>query len=583
MKTTGARTRARKAASSRPGRPVRELVAAVAVDVDGGELVTDADAVPAPGGKTLRHLFAWLASGLPIGAERLHKDGRRANGTVAVSAAAARALRLPAALPDGAALAKLEKRLREAADGAGLSLGTTIGPRMRVYATTAPERGARVSLALVVVPWLAGAGQNAERRQTTDYTLRLADGPDGPDARTLARRLRAFTDDVGLPPLATAAVTSRDLVDALRPRETWGEDRRRVLRDGALPSGDTCVPVAAGKLHPLTLERMRAGEPLCEEEDYSWERRPTDAEAALPWAVAVDISASYLSVTETLRLPAGPLEHTAAPVWDEKTAGLWLCDFTGLETEDALPHPAESSGRPPAGPGWYATPTVAYMVREYGFDPATIREAYVSTRTEAFLRQWTTTIREAYKRRLAVLGLVDGIDGDAFLSAHAARQDTDGDPAKGDALALVAAYKDLYKKGVGRWMYYGGGMDPDDWLKTVVPHWSYRPEVRFHIIAAARIATHRRMRKTYRLTGRAPFAVKVDSLLYACEAPSPLPLIPRADDGRPVPGALRLGTAPGSVKHDKTIPMADVTEHDGRIVRLMEHYGPAGRMEKHDG
>lgn len=569
--------------AARPERERPELVAAVAVDVDDtGRLVVDVDSIGAPEGKTLKHLFAWLASRLPIGAERLHRDGRRANGVVCLSAAAARALRLPAALPEGSALAKLETRIRTAAQEAGMTLGQNIGPRMRAFETEAPKRGAKVSVGLVVVPWL-GSGDVA-KQITADYTLRLAATVGGElDARTLARRMRAFTADIGLPPVATAAVTSRDLVDALRPRSVWGEDRRRTVKDDALPAGDLAVPVAAGVRHPLTLAEMAAHRPVCVEEDYKWVRERTGAEAAMPWAVAVDVSASYLSVTETLPLPAGRLVHTDAPAFERRTAGLWLCDFTGLETEAELPHPATYDGKAPTGPGWYATPTVDYMAKTYGFDPATIGEAYVSERTEAFLRQWTETVRGAYKRQLAVLGLVDGMDPAAFLAAHAARKEDQGEDARADAAALVATYQDIYKKGIGRWAYNGGDVSDAEWLEKVAAHWSYRPEVRFHVIAAARIATHRRMRKTYQLTGRAPFAVNVDSMLYACEEPGPLPLIPHGEDGRPVPGALRLGTAPGSVKHEKTIPMQDITEHAATgapLKALTKHYGPSGRITK---
>jgi hypothetical protein len=321
---------------------------------------------------------------------------------------------------------------------------------------------------------------------------------------------------------------------------------------------------------------------VCEEEDYkAWARPLLPAEQAAPWAVAVDVCASFLSVTETLRLPLGALTLRESPRWDAKVAGLWLCDFTGLETEADLPHPATFTGQAPTGPGWYATPTVAYMVSAYGYDPAAITAAYLSGESVAFLKEWTTRIRDAYKRCMAVLGVTDGMDDAAFLAAYAARKSgTDTDPAKADALILADAYKGIYKGGIGKWTDNGSQYRDDaEWAEKVAATWSYRPEVRFTILSAARIGAHRRMRKTYELTGRAPLSLNVDSYLYASPEPSPLPLLPKTPDGRPVPGALRLGSAPGSFKHEASVPMAAVAAALADRVhpsRLTHDYDTAG-------
>ncbi|MDX2683685.1 hypothetical protein [Streptomyces soliscabiei] len=576
----------RRAARTRTTAEGPGLVAAVAVDADdAGRLVADTDQVPAPAGDSLADLFAWLASRLPLGVERLHQDGRRADGTVCLSAAACEALGIPAAVPGSArALVSLEKKVRSAAQEAGMDMGKSFGPSLHVFRPATPTHR-KVSLRVVVTPWLSGVkGDDAAR--LADYTAALATGPDGgPCALTLARRLRTFAADIGVAALATPARTSMDLLDAVRPREEWDENRKRVLKAGALPSGDRCVPVAAGRRHQLTAGKRADDPSVCWEEDYHWERPLTAAESAHPWAVAVDVSASYLSVAESLRVPVGEMVHTTAPVWDGQTAGLWRCDFSALATEPELPHPATPDGKTPDGPRWYATPTVAYMAKTYAFDVATISEAYVATSTAQLLRQWAPRIRDAYKRCMAVLGLHDGMDEAEFLDVYAARKDTRGQAERADALVLAAAYKDLYKKGVGRWCYQGNReeMPQDVWESKVAPHWSYRPEIRCHVISAARIATHRRMRKTFQLTGRAPFHIGVDALTYACEEPSPLPLIPHDADGRPVPGALRLGTAPGSVKHEKTIPMQAVTEHmaTGKpFTRLAGRYGVDGLNSK---
>ncbi len=81
------------------------------------------------------------------------------------------------------------------------------------------------------------------------------------------------------------------------------------------------------------------------------------------------------------------------------------------------------------------------------------------------------------------------------------------------------------------------------------------------------------------MTGRAPFAVNVDSYLYATDAPSPLELLPVTGEGAPVSGALRLGIAPGSHKHESSIPLRAVVEVMGRREhpsRLVYHYATGG-------
>ncbi|MEE1931467.1 hypothetical protein V1J52_25445 [Streptomyces sp. TRM 70351] len=79
------------------------------------------------------------------------------------------------------------------------------------------------------------------------------------------------------------------------------------------------------------------------------------------------------------------------------------------------------------------------------------------------------------------------------------------------------------------------------------------------------------MRKTLLKTGRAPFAVNVDSYLYATGSPSPLELLTPPEGGKAVAGVLRLGIAPGSSKHEASIPLQaalelmEAGEHPGRL------------------
>ncbi|OKI95058.1 helix-turn-helix domain-containing protein [Kitasatospora sp. CB01950] len=541
-------------------------VVALDADPDGG-WVLDVPGFPAPAGPKLTDWFAWLGTGLPLRVERAHPQGRGGDGAVCLTAAALGQLGLPATLPGtDKALASLRAKLAKAAASVGMEVSEAIGPVFRAFRRAGSAGGPKTSLQITVAPWL---GQGDARQQAVSaLAAPLATAPDGTrDGATFARRYRAFTADLGTAPGATTASTAMLLLDAVRPRVEWVKDEATGewsshLREGALPGGDRCAPIAAGARHPLTHQLLAKGVAVCEEEDYKWwARELTPEEAGRAFAVAVDVCASYLSVTDSLPLPIGELEHATNPAWGKgRTAGLWLCDFTDVEVDELLPHPATFHGRPPTGPGWYATPTVAYMATTYGFDPATITEAYLSTHTAPLLKEWTTRVRGGYKRVYADLGLIDGQGPAEFLAAYAVHKEVGTDAVRADALTLGRLYKDVYKGGIGKWSDSARHLDDEAWLEKVAGSWSYRPEIRFHIIAAARIAAHRRLRKTWLLTGRAPFAVNVDSYLYATDAPSPIELLPVKDDGSPVPGALRLGIAPGSHKHESSIPLQEAVE-----------------------
>ncbi|MFC5665014.1 helix-turn-helix domain-containing protein [Kitasatospora misakiensis] len=590
LRPAASRSPARTAAA-RPSAPAAPTAARwwpmVALGVAGdGTWALDIPGFPAPAGVKLGDWFAWLGTGLPLRIERAHPSGRGGDGTVCLTAGALKQLGLPASLPGTEkALASLQAKLAKAAATVGMEVSEHVGPTFHAFRRTGSAGGQKTSVRVVVAPWL---GQGDARQQATSaLALPLATAPDGTvDGATFARRFRAFTTDLGVAPGATTATTGMALLEAVRPRVEWVKDPATGewsshLREGALPTGDLCVPPAAGARHPLTRELLSKGEAVCEEEDYKWWARELTAEESVrPWVVAVDVCASYLSVTDSLRLPAGPLELVQNPDWNGgKTAGLWWCDFATTAVDELLPHPATFHGRPPTGPSWHATPTVAYMATTYGFDPATIPQAYLSTHTVPLLKEWTGHLRAGYKRAYADLGLVDGQGPEEFLAAYAVHKDTGTDPLRADALILAGLYKNIYKGGIGKWADSARHLDDQVWLEKVAAAWSYRPEIRFHIIAAARIAAHRRLRKTLQLTGRAPFAVNVDSYLYATDAPTPLELLSVKDDGTPVPGALRLGIAPGSHKHESSIPLPaaiEAMERREHPSKLVHHYTTDG-------
>jgi hypothetical protein len=595
----------RPAPTPRPGRSASAPTAAatavprrwpaVALDVGPDGWTLDIEQVPPPAGKKLTDWFAWLGTGLPLRVDRVHDAGRNGDGSVCLSAAALKMLGLPAVLPaTDKARAQLHKKLLTAAASVGMEMSEELGPTVHVFRRKGSPGGPKTSVRIVMTPWL---GQGTDKQKATnEQAARLARSSGGqPDAGTLARRIRAFVADLGVAPGSTPATTGMLLLDAVRPRVQWVQDEESgewtpQSRDGALPSGDTTVPPAAGARHPHTRALAEKREAVCQEEDFKfWARPLTDAEKAQFYAVVVDACASYLSVTESLRLPAGPLQYCTNPAWDPKTAGLWWCDFTGVAVDEPLPHPATFHGEAPQGPGWYATPTVAYMVTEYGYDPASITDAYLSSHTVPLLKEWTGRLRTGYKRTYADLGLFDGQDPQDFLDAYAAHKQTRDDQQTTDSLLLATLYKEVYKGGIGKWTDSARTSIDDDevWLEKVVASWHYRPELRFHVIAAARIAAHRRMRKTYKLTGRAPFAVNVDACFYAAAEPTPLELLVFTDTGKPVPGTVRLGIAPGSYKHESSIPMEAVEsamEAGDHPARLTHAYSTAGEaLDDADG
>ena len=200
------------------------------------------------------------------------------------------------------------------------------------------------------------------------------------------------------------------------------------------------------------------------------------------------------------------------------------------------------------------------MITTYGFDPATITDGLLSRHTVPLLKEWTGRVRGGYKRTYGELGLVDGQSPTEFLAAYAIHKNIGTDPTRNDALVLSSLYKNVYKGGIGKWSDSASHLDDPTWLEKVAASWAYRPEIRFHIIAAARIAAHRRLRKTWQLTGRAPIAVNVDSYLYATHAA--LTAGAAADQGRRPPGARRAapGHRTGQPQARGVVPMQAVIE-----------------------
>jgi hypothetical protein len=148
---------------------------------------------------------------------------------------------------------------------------------------------------------------------------------------------------------------------------------------------------------------------------------------------------------------------------------------------------------------------------------------------------------------MADLGVTKELTDAEFLQAMAGHKETDPGTA-----AVLSAIKATVKGGIGkvRERPQGAKHRPGErWPALERPTW--RPDIRAAVISAARINMHRKMRKMAD-AGIYPLAVLSDCVVYPSAGPSPLDLLPRTADGKPLPGTFRLGVSPGMVKLEGT-------------------------------
>ncbi|GGV01806.1 hypothetical protein GCM10010211_81390 [Streptomyces albospinus] len=390
---------------------------------------------------------------------------------------------------------------------------------------------------LAVVPWgaLAEGGWNAPADLTPS---------------SLARWLGTYANRV-LTPCGSTAVCGQQLMTALRPptRPVRGNDG--TWQRGNNPSGlwkalDPAPP-EAHDAHPLA--RGRNPRDALDEEAWDWTRPlTTEEEVTYPYVVGLDINFAFAAAASSAVVGMNtPPEHVARPAFDEKIPGSWYCDLSHIELDPKLPSPFTSSGQSPTGPAWYATPTLAYAVKDLG---ATIQplEAYLRRSSGRYFDPWYKRLRDAYLATMKDLGIVPEMEPADFLAAMRALPTAD--PA---ALALLAAIKATSKGGIGK--LREGPRSPQhtpfaSWPALKTPTW--RPDLRAAVISRARVNMHRKMTKTAEHTGRYPLAVLSDCALYPAHQPSALDVTPHGADGKAVPGTFRLGVNPGYAKEEGT-------------------------------
>ncbi|MER5201086.1 telomere-associated protein Tap [Streptomyces sp. NPDC002755] len=564
-------TAKRPATSSR--RPAAKKAAAPAVDprfphgplavLDGdgtayciGGIVLDCPA------RTIPELVEWTLRESGLGASRLHRHGKDADPLVVLTREAAVRLGLPERLEDRRAL-RLEDGhpvLKQLTRAKWKLTQRGFGPWARVYRPA--KGGERQCVQLAVVPWDA-------------FDARAWPGGEGMAPAELARVLGVYAQRV-LTPRGSTAVSGLELMTALRPPT-------RAVRDaatGGWVSGynpgslgtapvDPAPPEAPAE-HPAA-QGWEGG--FLDEEAYQWVRDVdllTGEEAALPWAVGLDVNTAFLAAAARLTVGLSAPQHHIRPMFSPKLPGCWLVDLSHVEVDPRLPSPFTPTGARPTEAAWYETRTVAYA-QELGYNVTPI-EAYLRHETGAFLDPWHDRLKSAYVDTMADLGVPAGLDGTEFLAAM--EHHKDNDPAMA---AVLAAVKATVKGGVGKLRERPQGRhyrDGERWPALERPTW--RPDIRAAVISKARVTMHRKMANMAATTGLYPLAVLSDCVVYPSPGRSPLDFLPYSISGKPLPGVFRIGATPGLCKVEGVQPMA-------WAVDLMEQGHNPARHIKGDG
>jgi transcriptional regulator with XRE-family HTH domain len=533
-------------------------LAVVDVDEEGqvlaycvGGLVLD---VPA---KSLPALVEWTLREGRLGQPKLSGPGKDADPLIVLTAAACEHYGLPTTLTKEERLAgripEGHKVIKQLTRANWQLTKRGFGPWARIYR---PAQGSERSCVQLCIPsWDALDARH------------WADAAQLPPAE-LARLLGTYAARV-MTPRGSTAVTGLELMTALHPPTRASEPdatgkRHSEHNPGSLGKDPVdCAPCEAPDGHPLLADlprfHHRTPAEVLVEEAYDWARPLTDAECLRPHLVGIDVNMAFAAGANGLTVGLGAPTHVKNPVFDPKLPGSWLVDLSHVDLSrvklgkdkwadlDAslLPSPFTPKGERPAGPAWYATPTVAYAV-ELGYDVTPI-EAYVRHDNGRYLDGWYNRLREAYLATMADLGVGVDLPPEEFLAAM------DGYRQRDPELAIVvSAVKATVKGGLGklRERPRGEGWKPGEpWRALARPTW--RPDIRAAIISRTRINMHRKIVKHAAFTGQYPVAVLSDCAVYASDGPSPLDFLPNRD-GKPLPGGFKLGVNPGLVKWEGT-------------------------------
>ncbi|MGW0393789.1 telomere-associated protein Tap [Streptomyces sp. NPDC003042] len=565
-----------------PARPRTSLRKPTPLEGNGPLAVLDGTGqAHAAGGLVLTHptadlpsLVTWaLGPDADLRSPRLHRNGKDGDPLLVLTPAATQALGLPLTLEDRRALRLPDNHptVKQLTRAKWQLTRRGFGPWARIYRPATPTTG-RQCVQLAILPWGA-LDPRAWGEETADLP-----------APELAELLTTYAARV-LTPRGSTAVTGLELMTALRPPTRAARNPETNTWESAPVAGSLTRPVdpappEAPDEHPVVAalyprSHQRTPDQVLDEEAYDWIRDPellTDAECTRTHAVGIDVNMAFAAASNRLTVGLGPATHTTAPRFDPKLPGCWLADLSAIELDPRLPSPFTPHGKPPTGPAWYATPTLAYA-QELGHDVRPT-EAWIRPDNGSYLDAWYTRLRDAYMATMADLGVTPALTEGEYLQAMAAykeheRQDT--------ATAVLSAIKSTVKGGIGklRERPQGAGYRPGEaWPALERPTW--RPDIRAAVISTARVNMHRKMQKLATASGLHPVAVLSDCAVYLSDGPSPLDFLPRTADGKPLPGGFRLGVSPGMVKHEGTQPLL------WAVRMLDERLNPARHIKGHD-
>ncbi|MEU3430549.1 telomere-associated protein Tap [Streptomyces gardneri] len=515
---------------------------------------------------TIVELVEWTLKESGLGAPKLHRYGKDSDPLIVLTAAAAAKFGLPECLEDrrGLRLAEDHPVVKQVLKAKWELTQRGFGPWARIYRKT--QGRDRQCVQLAILPW--DALDSRSWPGVSEAEMEPAD---------IARVLGIYAQRV-ITPRGSTAVSGLELMTALRPptRPVRDEETGNWVSGhnaGSLGTEPVApAPPEARPEHPVVVSSGWEGG-FVNEEAYQWVRDVdllTGQEAALPFAVGLDLNTAFLAAAARLMVGLSEPEHFVRPKFYPKVPGSWLVDLSHIELDPRLPSPFTPDGTRPAGPAWYQTHTVAYA-QELGYN-VEILEAYLRRETGAYLDPWHDRLKTAYVETLADLGVTKDLPDAEFLAAMEVHKQVD--PAMA---AVLAAIKGTVKGGIGK-LFEGpqgkGYRDGEEWPAMKRSTWA--PWIRNAVISKARVNMHRKLLNMAKMMGMFPLAVLSDCVVYPSPSQSPLDFLPYAESGKPIPGAFRLGPTPGLAKLEGVQDMA-------WAVDLMEQgYNPA-RHIKGDG
>ncbi|MFB7512980.1 telomere-associated protein Tap [Streptomyces sp. NPDC056144] len=518
---------------------------------------------------TIVELVEWTLTRSGLGAAKLHRYGTDSDPLVVLTAAAAVKFGLPERLEDrrGLRLPPDHPVVKQVTKAKWQLTQRGFGPWPRIYRTA--QGRDRQCVQLAILPW--DALDSRSWPGVTEADMHPAD---------IAHVLGTYAQRV-ITPRGSTAVSGLELMTALRPptrpvrdEETGGWTRGHhpgSLGTEPLPP----APPEARPEHPVVVASGWTGG-FVNEEAYQWVRDIdllTGDEAALPYAVGLDLNTAFLASTARLMVGLSEPDHFVRPRFYPKVTGSWLADLSHIDLDPRLPSPFTPTGQRPTGPAWYQTHTIAYA-QELGHD-VDILEAYLRRETGAYLDPWHDRLKAAYAQTLADLGVTPDLTDQAFLAAmETLETHKRADPAMA---AVLSAIKGTVKGGIGK-LFEGpqgaGYKDGEEWPAMKRPTWA--PWIRNAVISKTRVNMHRKLANMAKFTGMYPLAVLSDCVVYPTASTSPLDFLPYAESGKPIPGAFRLGSTPGRAKLEGVQPMT------WAIDLIEQGYNPA-RHIKGDG